>query len=414
MRQPGVMLVDDELLVRLGIRSLIDWEKHGFEFMGDAADGEEALALMAQGAPDILLTDIVMPRMDGLALIEHVKRAYPKTLIIVLSSHNEYDYVRRAMKMGIEDYLLKTSLKPAELLALLSEAAEKIARERERESMQAVQAAQAVRAAETVRKDEAAGRRERLSKLLLSALAAEPDDKAFRALAEAEEPRPNYSLLVLGMLRMREGVQEQSASGLLAHLVRSELAGRLASDPAACGGREVAALLHPPADRCDADRLVAELAAASRQLLGISLAGGVQGPFDDWRQLPELYGRIRHRLSVAEAQDTPRSDIKRLLDYMSANYADTLSLKAAAAMVNMSESYLSTVFKRETGKGFTDWINMLRIERAAAELAETDLPGYLIAERVGYENVNYFGRLFKKIKGVSPQQFRAQRQKDGK
>ncbi|MFC3800230.1 response regulator [Cohnella sp. GCM10012308] len=401
----GVMLVDDELLVRLGVRSLIDWDKHGFAFMGDAADGEEALELMSRGAPDILLTDIVMPRMDGLALIERVKRDYPNTLIIVLSSHNEYDYVRRAMKMGIEDYLLKTSLKPAELLALLVEASEKIARGREREAIQA---------ARTGSEDEAAGRRERLGQALLSSLAPEPDEAGLRAIAEAVDPQPNYSLLVLVMLRMREGVQEHSATGLLAHLVRSELAGRLASEPAASGSREVVALVRPPADRDEAERIVAGLEAASRQLLGIALAGDMQGPFSDWRQVPEVYGRIRHRLSIAEAHETPRSDIKRLLDHISAHYADNLSLKAAAAMVNMSESYLSTVFKRETGKGFTDWINGLRIDRAAAELAETDLPGYLIAERVGYENVNYFGRIFKKIKGVSPQQYRSQRQKDGK
>ncbi|MFS0839753.1 response regulator [Paenibacillus sp. 1P03SA] len=121
-----IMLVDDEFLVRLGIKSLIDWERHGFTYAGDAQDGREALALIGEVKPDIVLTDIVMPRMDGIELIGHVKRDYPHIHMIVLSSHTDYDYVRQAMKLGVEDYILKASLKPEELVDMLAGVAAKI------------------------------------------------------------------------------------------------------------------------------------------------------------------------------------------------------------------------------------------------------------------------------------------------
>ncbi|WP_197081113.1 response regulator [Gordoniibacillus kamchatkensis] len=114
----------------MGIKSVIDWEAHGFHYAGDAADGKQALELIEQSPPDILLTDIIMPNMDGLELIQIVKNKYPWIRIIVLSSHDQYDYVRKAMKMGVDDYILKASIEPEQLLDLLQETSNKIVSDR--------------------------------------------------------------------------------------------------------------------------------------------------------------------------------------------------------------------------------------------------------------------------------------------
>lgn len=121
-----IMLVDDEIIVRLGMKSVIDWEANGFRHVGEACDGKEALALLEQVKPDILLTDIKMPNMNGIELIESVKRLYPWIRILVLSSHDEYDYVRSAMKLGADDYILKASVDPDKLIRLLQETASRI------------------------------------------------------------------------------------------------------------------------------------------------------------------------------------------------------------------------------------------------------------------------------------------------
>lgn len=102
-----VFLVEDEAIIRHGIRDNIDWASHGFEFAGEAGDGEYAYPLILKAQPDILVTDIKMPFMDGLELSRLVKKALPRTRIIVLSGYNEFEYAKEAIKIGISDYLLK-------------------------------------------------------------------------------------------------------------------------------------------------------------------------------------------------------------------------------------------------------------------------------------------------------------------
>lgn len=102
-----VFLVEDEIVVREGIKNNIAWEKEGFEFVGEASDGELALPLIQKTQPDILITDIKMPFMDGLELSRLVKQEYPDTKIIFLSGYDEFEYAREAIKIGITEYLVK-------------------------------------------------------------------------------------------------------------------------------------------------------------------------------------------------------------------------------------------------------------------------------------------------------------------
>jgi len=106
-----VFLVEDEIVVREGIRKNIHWESYGFLYSGDAQDGELALPLIRQIQPDLLITDIKMPFMDGLALIELVRRELPRTKIIIISGHDDFSYAQQAIRMGVEQYLLKPIVK---------------------------------------------------------------------------------------------------------------------------------------------------------------------------------------------------------------------------------------------------------------------------------------------------------------
>ena len=125
----SVFAVDDEPIVLEGIRSKIDWEGSGFTFAGEATDGEIALSMIHELKPDILITDIKMPFMDGLQLAEAIKRTQPWIKIIILSGHDEFDYAKKAISIGIEDYLLKP-FTPDELLASLNKTASQIDKER--------------------------------------------------------------------------------------------------------------------------------------------------------------------------------------------------------------------------------------------------------------------------------------------
>lgn len=102
-----VFLVEDEIIIREAIHKMIPWAEYGFELIGEAKDGEMALPLIKKSKPDVLITDIKMPFMDGLTLSRLVKKDLPNTKIIIISGYDDFDYARQAITLGIEQYLLK-------------------------------------------------------------------------------------------------------------------------------------------------------------------------------------------------------------------------------------------------------------------------------------------------------------------
>ncbi|MDF2923289.1 MAG: two-component system response regulator [Paenibacillaceae bacterium] len=111
-----ILIVDDEILVRLSLKTLIPWSEHGFEIVGEARNGKEALELLEKDPCHIVLTDIRMPDMDGLELISRIREKWPYTRCLILSNHNDFEYVRKALRLGAVDYLLKLAWVPEELL----------------------------------------------------------------------------------------------------------------------------------------------------------------------------------------------------------------------------------------------------------------------------------------------------------
>jgi len=513
-----VLLVDDEVLIRLGIKSIIEWERYGFTYIGDAPNGRTALEIIEKEQPDIVLTDIVMPKMNGLELIEAVKARYPQIRMIVLSSHNEYDYLRKAMKLGVEDYLLKASMKPEDLLELLLQMAEEI-RASHRELKRQI-----------VELPPAEDRSKAWTNWLHHVIEGTGKSEGMEAADRMGIPLSNANTLLL--LRIHQygptSVDEQLNRTVLRNLVELELhkwakggvipyldnewvlllpgdngqavplerSKRIAHDLISAAGRFLNASVSIGISRCFAeaahipnayletskvlqlyffegkekvficgehelppnpasfvitkeeerslktnlDQLNEDGALltieaifermryarnpvdhniqACLQLLHlIGYASSHEGSplykqvlgFEQLEEAREWFGQLV-RESVGRAKgtlrETYREEITQLLLYMKSHFKQDLSLKQAAQMANMSENYLSFIFKKETNLSFTEYMNHLRIEKAAELLLQTDMPGYRIAEEVGYENNNYFGRVFKKLKGASPQQYR--------
>lgn len=141
-----VFLVEDEVIMREGIRQNIDWEAEGFEFVGEASDGELAYPLIQKSKPDILITDIQMPFMNGLELSRLVKQEMPKIKIIVLTGYDEFEYAREGIDIGITDYLLKP-IASAKLLEAVKKVGQLVLEERisqknsDRERLESLQAA---------------------------------------------------------------------------------------------------------------------------------------------------------------------------------------------------------------------------------------------------------------------------------
>lgn len=121
-----ILVVDDEFIMRQGITHMLDWEKEGFQVIGQASNGQEAIEIIKDNPPDIIISDIVMPQIDGIELAKFVQEKYPKIQIIILSSFSDFEYVKSSFQHGAVDYILKPSLNPTELIKILKTASSKL------------------------------------------------------------------------------------------------------------------------------------------------------------------------------------------------------------------------------------------------------------------------------------------------
>ena len=128
-----IFLVEDESVVREGLRDNIPWEQFGYQFVGEAGDGEMALPLIRKTKPDVLITDIKMPFMDGLTLSHIVGQEFPEMKIIIISGYDDFEYARQAIKVGVEQYLLKPITR-RNLQKALTEVKEKVESEQEQKN----------------------------------------------------------------------------------------------------------------------------------------------------------------------------------------------------------------------------------------------------------------------------------------
>ncbi len=129
-----IFLVEDEFVIREGIKNNIDWKANGYEFCGEASDGELAFPIIQKTKPDIVITDIRMPFMDGLELSRLIKRELPLTEIIILSGYEEFEYAKEAIKIGVSQYLCKP-ISGEELLKEINLLADKITEKRKEQEI---------------------------------------------------------------------------------------------------------------------------------------------------------------------------------------------------------------------------------------------------------------------------------------
>lgn len=121
-----VLIIDDEFIMRQGMKYMMDWEKEGFQIVGEATNGQEGLDLIEQVKPDIVLADIVMPVLDGIEFSKILGQRHPEIQLVILSSYDKFEYVKSTLLNGAVDYILKPTLNPEILLKTLNKAARNI------------------------------------------------------------------------------------------------------------------------------------------------------------------------------------------------------------------------------------------------------------------------------------------------
>ena len=403
-----VFLVDDEIVIREGIRASFPWDDTEYVLVGEAPDGEMALPMIRDTQPDILITDIRMPFMDGMSLCQAVRSQMPWIGIIILSGFDEFEYARKGIQLGVKEYILKP-VTAEELRQALDRVHESLRRER-RERM-----------AGRIGSDQRF-----LQEKLISTLYSE-DQREGDAQTVAEQLRnmginiaaQRYAVIDAAFSPIETGyavlTELADGSGGIAHLSPSRTGGRML----VLGDNERDAEERAYAFGAS---MATELERAECGQIRISIGEIVDRPEDIFKSLQSAR-HIRHVLT-GQTEDAPKivgvrefseSSGERSAAVMTARaklyLADhyqngSLMLQDVAMAVGMSNSRFSTVFAQESGKTFTEYLTALRLEKAKELLRGTDMKSSQIAFEVGYNDSHYFSYLFKKNTGMTPGEFR--------
>ena len=410
-----VFLVDDEIAIRESLRNTFPWEEKGFQLAGEAPDGEMALPMIRDLNIDILLTDIRMPFMDGMKLCEEVQRTMPWVERIILSGYDDFEYARKAISLGVSEYLLKP-VTAGELGEVLDKVRGKIEQRRqERETLAAMRA-------RTVNQN--AFLREKLLESLFTEEGDPGDDE--RVIRQTRELGVNLTAgcyAVLDISFAAEGDARTACRGAIAGL--AEMSG---GSVQVCSGAKGARALvlgdHPE----DVEERAYSFAGSVLQLpemegeerLLVAIGDTVES-FHEIRRSMQTARHLRH-LQAAEGGirrgivsaggrggygDNP---VARARLYLEEHFSDpNLMLQDAAREAHLSQSHLSTIFAQETGMTFTQYLTGLRIGRAKELLETTDLKTFQVAEASGYNDAHYFSYMFKRSAGMTPSEYRREK-----
>lgn len=518
-----VIIAEDEMFVRLGIKMSVDWEAMGMEVVADVSNGKLALEAYETLKPDIVITDIKMPVMDGMELIRRIREISMETRIVILTCLEEFALVKEAITRGVSDYILKLTMTPEEMEKVLLKVRGEL------EKLQSVPEAAADRIQAQQEKifnnflfynvyDEQLFSRLPLKPEKLIMAVISPDN--FHEICEHLSDT-HGSLVIASILNVLHEMLEKFGGGLAiaieerrflvavslweeSHIYRAEQIFQdwlsrvrknlytyfkasvtfgisevaegygcipklyeqcndaLAAGFFLGGGRS----LHAGALKPDQWRgiLMARVKALakeiypdenSRRQLENNLESlshpidknGVANFFiheinievnriirDSRKRLAliEKYSDMVRRASTLDetaavfrecirtlyeggvGNETLSKTVSDILRYIHSNYARPMTLDAIADSVEMSPNYVCGLFKKEMGTNLMNYIMKFRIEKAANLMLTTHLRSYEIAGMVGFSDESYFSRSFKKMTGVSPNEYRRNvREKDG-
>ncbi len=509
-----VIIADDEPYIVEGIKHIINWEEYGIELAGTASNGIDALALLEREKADLLVTDIRMPKMNGLELIHKAKELNLNTRFIILSGYDDFEYLKESIKLGIENYILKpvNSLEFEETIVNLLNKIHS-------PTMQTPYTNKDISIIKdnilfrwvtgSISRNELEERASLLdiqlesSQYTVSVLRILPDadnthysfiQKAVEVCSESMDSfnsgmvfcAPDNKIVFvtygvtdctslarhcLGNLRnvmdlnffFTIGSTENDYS-LVQRSYQRAMELQQYSIIMPCNSilnynnfkqnnsdrQIIEKISYDEISRCilakDLDSLFLCIDNTFNMLISIngltpSVVKNIAAELlfcvvnnsrliiksknrtenelayhfsdiyimDNINKMCEfIKTTAKHFISLANEKNQSISPlIRRILNYLETNYSNDISLKTLAIELNTNANYLGQLFKEETGEYFSDYLNMIRINKAKELLRNTDKNTKDISNDVGYKDVNYFYRTFKKFIGVPPSEYRS-------
>ena len=405
-----ILIVDDEMFSRTAIEDILRAEWSGIEVFC-ARGASEALGILEREEIDLLMTDIKMPGMNGLELLAEVRRRGLSMEVVILSSYNEFDLVRQAMKLGTFDYLFKPAMLPPDIIEVVKKALQK---QREKSSS---------RIAESDRKRISRDRAQFFRDLISAAGIRRTWFEERAAAFGLPEPVGKNAVVVFRLIRYRKSMAEifeNDVSLLRASVcnVMSEALDSVKDCQFLCNKFDEYVWIVWEAREDGRQEFYERLEALIRtaadflsRYYGLEFSIGISRSsaslFDCCQGYTEAADNGRESetgIFYAGGPDSGslKQEMRAALDYIRDHQGDKdLSLQTVADQVGISRNYFSRIFKEVMGVNFIDYVTRLRVEKARSLYMNTDMKIYEIAELVGYSDWHYLYSVYKKQLGHS-------------
>ncbi len=395
MNKWKVLIADDEYIIRDGIRSSIDWGEFGMEVVGEAEDGEEAIELATKYQIDILLIDLNMPIINGITAMTRIKEVLPYCKMIIISGYEEFSYAQEAIRLQVEDYLLKPVNKE-KLKSLLVELKQQLVRE--------VYEKVYLKQVENQLMKNHVQLKERFFQEWIAGRVTSNEIKEQLQFLHLPVMTPvQYIVIRWPDFHQNQTVLQENDRQVYLFAVENIVAEFMESKRAVVF-RDKHHVINVCLWESVTTKEIEEVEAAIKKFLNITVFWHSEDVKEELSNLYKVYEQCEREVD----NKTKISPIvKQAQAYVQKHYHDSsLTLERIADELHVTTVYLSRMMKQELGISYIGLLTQLRINKAIDLLKTTDKPMRVIAEEVGYESQHYFSTSFKKVVGVSPKQFK--------
>ncbi len=378
------LMIDDEVNVRFVIKQLGRWKEYGITTLFEAADGHEAKRIIEKECPEIIFTDIKMPGMSGIELIEWLQANSYTGKVIFITGFDDYTFMRQAIQYSSFDYLLKP-IEAEPFNKTLAAAVKAWKRDEKDRTSKEIGESEEVK-------------RYRMNQVVTQACLGESFDELEVAsfLPYAEE----YELTLISFYQMHHA--EPYIKKLADELLQQEWGNAFA--------------LQHDSTLClvmskESHWILIEEWISHRFDIPIRLVNG--DPFRCLKEIPKLFQELQKAIDGQNYRSIHRvndlDDARRMQDivaYVEMYYMEELSLEKLANRFFLSREHISRKFKQQTGMPLSKYVMNLRINQAKTWLTESDESILSISLMLGYQDEKYFSKLFKKVVGMTPFEYR--------